>query len=513
LRQSAPLQGHSILQVSWAATQEVLATTTESQRRTYVLGTDQILYAGGRLDYEIPLQTQNMFEKLNFTHPVALVDSDLAYSVVMHIHWSTQHPGVERLVFLVSQVLFVEKLRTLCKYVRKTCNRCRYLQKKVLQAEVENQSQLSFVSAPPFFSFQMDIATGFKAHDINTRATIDCHFLVMCCMVTNAVSITVLESLKTDSIVLALSRHSDQFGWPKYILPDQQSSFTTLKELKFSFRDLQGELFEKESVILDFCTPGHHQSHGKIEVRVKLIKEMLESNCEKQRKHSLVEWDTIVRKVASSLNSLPMSRSGDTRNPSDMGMFSLITPNHFLFGKNSSRVPDGSPVVLDNPSKMLEKVCKTNDILQDILLSHIHRFIPGSNNKVGQIPNPGDIVLFVLKDGIRSRNKCWKFGRILANYVNGRSSLVNICYRNANESVFRELERHVSDVCIISHVDEICFNTVEHKMALDAQENTWSIVRFECNFIALMHFYCTPKNSSYMFVVIIHCISLYLYIL
>ena len=451
------------------ATQEVLATTTESQRRTYVLGTDQILYAGGRLDYEIPLQTQNMFEKLNFTHPVALVDSDLAYSVVMHIHWSTQHPGVERLVFLVSQVLFVEKLRTLCKYVRKTCNRCRYLQKKVLQAEVENQSQLSFVSAPPFFSFQMDIATGFKAHDINTRATIDCHFLVMCCMVTNAVSITVLESLKTDSIVLALSRHSDQFGWPKYILPDQQSSFTTLKELKFSFRDLQGELFEKESVILDFCTPGHHQSHGKIEVRVKLIKEMLESNCEKQRKHSLVEWDTIVRKVASSLNSLPMSRSGDTRNPSDMGMFSLITPNHFLFGKNSSRVPDGSPVVLDNPSKMLEKVCKTNDILQDILLSHIHRFIPGSNNKVGQIPNPGDIVLFVLKDGIRSRNKCWKFGRILANYVNGRSSLVNICYRNANESVFRELERHVSDVCIISHVDEISFNTVEHKMALDAQ--------------------------------------------
>jgi len=278
-----------------------------------------------------------------------------------------------------------------------------------------------------------------------------------------------LESLKTDSIVLALSRHSDQFGWPKYILPDQQSSFTTLKELKFSFRDLQGELFEKESVILDFCTPGHHQSHGKIEVRVKLIKEMLESNCEKQRKHSLVEWDTIVRKVASSLNSLPMSRSGDTRNPSDMGMFSLITPNHFLFGKNSSRVPDGFPVVLDNPSKMLEKVCKTNDILQDILLSHIHRFIPGSNNKVGQIPNPGDIVLFVLKDGIRSRNKCWKFGRILANYVNGRSSLVNICYRNANESVFRELERHVSDVCIISHVDEISFNTVEHKMALDAQ--------------------------------------------
>ena len=44
------------------------------------------------------------------------------------------------------------------------------------------------------------------------------------------------ENLKTESIVNAISRHGDQFGYPKYILPDLQSSFQTPAKNIFSTR-------------------------------------------------------------------------------------------------------------------------------------------------------------------------------------------------------------------------------------------------------------------------------------
>ena len=450
-----------------SATKEVLSKTTESQRNSFRMSDDKILYAGGRLDHSFVTQAKVFLEPDNFTQPVALVKSDLVYALAIHLHWENNHPGVERLIFLVSKVLYVERLRALCKFIRRSCPRCRYLCKRVLKAEIENQSQLSLKSAPPFFVMQIDIASGFVAHDINTRTTKTCYLLVCVCMVTTAVNVTVVENLKTESIVNAISRHGDQFGYPKYVLPDLQSSFQTLKDLQFSFRDLQGILHQRKGVILDFCTPQHHASHGKVEIRVKLIKQVLESSRLNQFKHSLIEWETLAKRVSSFLNSLPISRSGDSRDPNDFDLFGLITPNHFLIGKNTDRVADGSPVTIDSPSIMLDKLNRTSEALQEVLLSHIHRFIPGSNDVKGQVPSVGDIVLFVLKSSSMSKN--WKFGRVIGTYVNGRKSLVRICYRNSEEHVFRELERHVSDICIISHIDEVCFNTHEHKLALDAQ--------------------------------------------
>ena len=455
-------------------TQEVKATLTNSQKEKYVESDEGILYSGGRLS-QLHTVKNTLYERFQFVKPVILVSSQLTYSIVMHMHWLHNHPGVEQLVLLVLQVIHVERLRTLVKYIRKSCPRCRYILKKEIKIEVSNQHKLAYTSAPPFYSAQMDVACGFLAYDVKHRVTKSAYLLVIVCNLTSAVSLTVLENLSTDQVLFGLERHSARHGWPKYLLPDRQSSFSKLEDLRISFRDLQGRLFYSQKIYLDFCTPNNHAEHGKVEARVKIIKTIFEKAAETGKKHSYIEWETVAQRTAAAMNSLPIARSGDSRNPQDMEDFGLITPFHFLLGLNPNRLLSDSATLLDTRSNMLDIVNNTNEFLHGILLDHLHRFIPScGKSKNDKVPEPGDVVIFVHVDNIRARNRDWKFGRIQENYVNGNPGRVRIVYRNSNETTYREIERHLKDVCLISALDDIDFNTEAHRLALEHQNKRYS---------------------------------------
>ena len=452
------------------ATLEVKEVLTKSQRANYEESEEGILYYGGRLSQLHEIKN-TFYEKFQFVRPVALVTSQLTYAVVMHMHWLHNHPGVELLLQMVLQVIYVEKLRTLVKFIRKSCPRCRYLLKKTIKVEVSNQHQLAYSSAPPFYSAQIDVACGFLAHDVRQRVTKAAYILVIVCNLTSAVSLTVLEDLPTDQVMFGLERHAARHGWPVFLLPDKQSSFVKLEDLRISFRDLQGKLFQSQKIVLDFCTPNNHAEHGRVESRVKIVKSIFEKVAELGKKHSYIEWETVVQRTAASMNSLPIARSGDSRNPNDLEDFGLITPYHFLLGFNPNRILDTSVSVINSRCKMLEVVQNTQDYLHEVLLNHIHRFIPYHNHQFrDKIPDPGDIVLFIHVDSSRARNRDWKFGRIVENYVDGNPGKVRIIYRNANETTFHETTRNLKDVCLISTLDEISFNTEEHRLAMEHQK-------------------------------------------
>ena len=106
------------------------------------------------------------------------------------------------------------------------------------------------------------------------------------------------------------------------------------------------------------------------------------------------------------MNSFPIAKAEDIRNNNEMDVFGVICPNHFILGNNLDRTVEGSCIILDARSKMLEVINETREFLEDLIISNIHRFIPTSlKSKSGLIPVVGDLVLFVMKDNQRERNK------------------------------------------------------------------------------------------------------------
>ena len=57
----------------------------------------------------------------------------------------------------------------------------------------------------------------------------------------------------------------------------------------------------------------------------------------------------------------------------------------------------------------------------------------------------------------------WKFGRIVETHVEGRSSKVQIEYRNHNETVFRTVVRHLSHVTLNRNMEEVDYNSRDHQ--------------------------------------------------
>ena len=428
---------------------------------------DGIFYSSGRMDQ--PVDCSSLMFKVEFLRPVALNSSDLVYALAIHLHWFYNHVGVERLMFLLLQIVHVEKVRSLCKAIRKSCVRCKVILKRTMQVEAGKQHSLATQTAPPFSYMQIDVASGFKAFDVKSRVTKKAYFLVGVCLITSAVSIWALEDLTTESVLRGLECHSSIYGWPLVLLPDLQSSFVTLEHVQFSFRDLQGKLLADQGVILDFCTPLHHQEHGKVEARVKLLKEYLQKAAENGFRHSFLQWESVGLKVAAFLNSLPIARGLDTGPQSDFGLMGVITPNHFLIGSNGNRALAGSCKIIGHRSEILDKVNKTSEFLCNLLHENLHRFLPGATGATDKLPTVGDIVIFVMTDNIRSRNMTWKYGKVTEILVDGRKGKVKIQYKNSSEVVWREVDRHVSQVVLLVSLDDLFLNTREHKIALEAQ--------------------------------------------
>ena len=435
---------------------------------------DGILFGAGRLSHPSVLirneEDIKLFNDMDYLQPVFLANDSLTYAISMYAHWVLcPHSGVERTMSTVLRIIHVEKLRKVIKFIRETCPRCRYLLKKHYTPATGNQSLYSVMRAPPFFACMIDIAGTFEAHDsIKMRVKKDSYFLVQVCLVTGAVAIGVLEDLTTSSIIMAISRTAFRYGWSKYLIADNQSSFKTLESLKISYKDLKGKLWRDQKIILDFSTPLAHNEHGRVESKIKILKDYLKKSGELGKKHSFVEWETIGMSIASAINGLPICHNQDDPQADDT--LGLLTPNMFLIGRNNSRAPEGFAEFEHNPVRAIKQLAEMNTLLLDLLGDYVHRFIPGKRVADGNAPEVDDVVLFVIKEAERTRNVKYRFGRVIKIDVDGRQNKVRIRYRNAAETVFREVDRQVKDVVLIQGSEELDFNSREHCLAASIQQ-------------------------------------------
>ena len=393
-----------------------------------------------------------------FCVPVIDKHSPVAYAIVNEVHWYddvVKHRGIETTLRSVLKQVYILEARSIVKSIKRTCQRCRYLEKKTLQVAMGPIPPSSVTIAPAFYVTQVDLAGPFKAFSPhNKRATIKIWLVVFCCCTTSATSIKVMDDYSTPAFVQAFIRFSSDAGFPKKMLCDEGSQLVKgCKAMKLNFTDALNKLNQDIGIEFDTCPVGGHNFHGKVERKIKEINASLERSISNDRL-SLLQWETLVAKIANSINNLPIAIKNEV---SDFEAIDLLTPNRLRLGRNNDRSPEGQMVTVDHPDKILEANEKVyNSWFEVWLLSHVPKILAQEKwFESDKQPSKGDIVLF-LKQESGIVNTKYQYGMIeeVECSADGIARKAIVQYRNNQEKSFRSTKRSIRSLVLIRSTEE-----------------------------------------------------------
>ena len=204
--------------------------------------------------------------------------------------------------------------------------------------------------APAFYFSQVDIFGPYSSYsNVNKRATCKIWFVIICCCVTGVVDIKVCEDYSAGSFVLAFIRFSCKN--PKKLLPDAGSQLVKgCESMTIRCTDVHSKLHEY-GTIYEICPVGAHYMHGKVEHKIKHVKESSAKHLYNNRL-SIIQWVTLRDQVANSINNLPITLRSVTN---DLENIDLITPNRLLLARNNNQCPVGTLSVSENTGIIIQR--------------------------------------------------------------------------------------------------------------------------------------------------------------
>lgn len=392
------------------------------------------------------------------TFCVPLVDknSPLAFSIIYDVHWnskSSKHAGIETTIREVLKKAYVIDCRPLVKMIKKSCIKCRLINKKQIQAIMGPIPTSSMTIAPAFYNTQLDLSGPHQSFSpAHKRTTVKIWLVVYCCCSTSAVMINVMDDYSSTAFIQSFTRFSTRYGFPKKVFCDEGSQLVKgSKTMKLNFTDIKTQMFRERSVEFETCPVGGHNVNGKVERKIKEINQSLEKAVTNQR-FSILQWETLASTIANTINNLPLA----VGNVVEVENMDLITPNRLILGRNNNRSPVGNLIVSDNPSKLLKTNSKIYDAwFENWLLSHVPKLMQQtkwfSQDRNLQV---GDVVLFTKVDSAIS--KTYTYGMVksveIGNDGNVRRVLVE--YKNQNENVKRETFRSVRSLVLVHAIND-----------------------------------------------------------
>ena len=98
------------------------------------------------------------------------------------------------------------------------------------------------------------------------------------------------------------------------------------------------------------CPVGGHNFHGRVERKIRSIRESIERSAHLARL-SVLQWETLGAEIANTINNLPVAIGNQTE---DLENLDLITPNRLKLGRNNDRSPVGVVEVSDKMDRILQ---------------------------------------------------------------------------------------------------------------------------------------------------------------
>ena len=233
----------------------------------------------------------------------------------------------------------------------------------------------------------------------------------------------------------------------------KEASLKGCNDMHLNFQDIKFKLHRDVSVELDVCPVGGHNVHGKVERRIRHIRESLAKSVSNERL-GIMQWETIAAVTANCINDLPLAL-GDAKG--DLENLDLITPNRLLLGRNNDRSPVGSMCVTNS----YDKILRSNDEIfkawfENWLVSHVPKLMDQPKwFKTDRDLKPGDIVLFLKEE----KELCGVYQYGMVEVVHrGRDGVirkVDVKYRNSTETFNRTTFRSARSLVVIHPVEEI----------------------------------------------------------
>jgi hypothetical protein len=349
--------------------------------------------------------------------PIMMIESPLFKAFLRYIHdHEMMHPGVEPTLKRIRESFAPmggQNVRAVITAYRKGCTKCRRNVKLMVEKELADFPACRTSIAPPFYFVMADIAMAFKAKPFkDSRKSITAHALVMVCLVTSSTNILVLDGLSTQAVTQALERHAARYGMPAIIYVDPGTQLVKLRDASFDLRDVHHQTFLRMRFDVFTSAPKAHQSQGRVERRIRMIRDMLQRLFETtEHCNTLLGWETVFAKIASQIDDIPIARGTSTA-PTDLG-WEIITPNRLKLGRNNFRSLDGEIKVDYCPESQLERNRTIMKEWHSIFIERVHLLVPVLPKVNARKPLVGDIVLFVFSDAGTKRASVWKLGRIV----------------------------------------------------------------------------------------------------
>ena len=315
--------------------------------------------------------------------------------------------------------------------------------------------------APPFTFCMGDLAQDFLTKSrFSGRQSMKAPALVLCCLLSGATAIYMLEDWSTQSVAQALERHGCRYGFPSQLYVDSGSQLKKLSSTTYSIIDLTTSLRSKFCCEIVVAPPKSHSSQGRVERRIGLIKTALSKLAESGFLLSFLGWECLFSRIANDLNNLPISRASSTG--TTRPEWSVLTPNRLLLGRNNKRSMVGPLVINATPSLSFERLQEAQEEWYRLFMKQIHLFVPSPKWFHSDYVGVGDVVLFFLDTHMKSTGTTWHYG--LVTNVSGLT--LTLEYTVPPSNIKKSLMRSKRDVVRIAHEAELDFNTEAHALRL-----------------------------------------------
>ena len=293
------------------------------------------------------LGDQKMLELFGATSlPILMPTSQLAYLYMMDAHcgeYGLVHRGTVSTLARSREKVWVVKGRRLAKKVCEECLICRREAKKLIGQQMSLIRKEQLQVSPPFTHVCLDFAGPIKVTDqVSKRKTLKVWVLIYSCVATKAVIFLATPGYSTQDFLCKHDEFTARVGRPRTIVSDKGSQLMK-SSIKVEEKDMPVNSFNWKHVISRdsrtkwiFVPAGGQHRNGLAESTVKVMKKSLNLALQAGEVLVYAEMVTLLARIATSVNSRPLSIGSVSSNSEQEDILMPLTPNHLLLARSTS---------------------------------------------------------------------------------------------------------------------------------------------------------------------------------